>query len=163
MGAARPFRVRGGSLAEVHQKERKLEREVSRQVEGALPEVEVLALELVGPSRFCVFVDHPRGVDHALCERVTSVLRGYLAEYTVDVSSPGLERPLRKAAHFRNAVGRRVAIRTSTDVDGRKRFRGRVVDAGDAGAVLELEGPETVTIPYEQVVRANLIDEGSKP
>jgi ribosome maturation factor RimP len=150
-------------LAEVRQKERKLEQEVARQVENALPDVEVLALELIAPTRFCVFVDHPQGVDHALCERVTNVLRGYLDEYTVDVSSPGTERPLRKAAHFRNATGQRVAIRTSGDVDGRKRFRGEVLASDERAVTLALEGGQEVTIPYERVVRANLIDEGLQP
>src|SRR5919108_1893500 len=95
-----------------HQKEKELQREIARTVESALPGVEVLALELTGKERFCVYVDHPQGVDHALCERVTDVLRSYLDRYSVDVSSPGLERPLRKPAHFANAVGRRVALRT---------------------------------------------------
>src|SRR5207253_2185854 len=83
--------------------------------------------------RFCVYVDHPGGVDHALCERVTSVLRGYLDRYSIDVSSPGFERPLRKPAHFANAVGRRVAVRTEHEISGRKRFRGQVLAAGEKG------------------------------
>ncbi|HJU46589.1 MAG TPA: hypothetical protein VJ689_00540, partial [Gaiellaceae bacterium] len=83
-------------------RERALEREIVPAVERGLPGVEVLALELVSPSRFCVYVDHPQGVDHALCERVTSLLDTYRSTYTIDVSSPGPERPLRKPAHFRN-------------------------------------------------------------
>ena len=79
-----------------HQKERELQRDVARTVEATLPGVEVLALELTGKDRFCVFVDHPQGVNHALCERVTGVLRPYLDEYGVEVSSPGLDRPLRR-------------------------------------------------------------------
>ena len=71
-----------------HQRERELQREVARQIEGALPGVEVLALEFTGKERFCVYVDHPQGVDHALCERVTDVLRPYLDRYSVEVSSP---------------------------------------------------------------------------
>ena len=116
-------------MAQVHDRERQLTREVSQTVEHGLPGVEVLAVELAGPERFTVYIDHPTGVDHALCERVTNLLRGYLDRYTVDVSSPGIERPLRTPAHFRNAVGRKVAIRTETDIDGRKRFRGTVVAA----------------------------------
>ena len=104
-------------MAEVHDKERRLFREVAPTVERALPGVEVLALELAGPERFVVFVDHPEGVDHALCERVTDVLRPYLREYAVDVSSPGIERPLRKPAHFERAVGRRVALRTADEIE----------------------------------------------
>ncbi len=101
-------------MAQVHEKERQLTREVAQTVEQGLPGVEVLAVELSGPERFTVYIDHPTGVDHALCERVTGLLRGYLDRYTVDVSSPGIERPLRTPAHFRNAVGRKVAIRTET-------------------------------------------------
>jgi ribosome maturation factor RimP len=141
-------------LANVHAKERELEREISRAVEDALPGAEVLAVELSGPERFTVYVDHPQGVDHAFCERVTDVLRGYLRTYSVEVSSPGLERPLRKPAHFRNVVGRRVALRT----EARKRLRGEVVDAGQR-AVTVRSGDEAVEVPYDEIVRGNLIDE----
>src|SRR3989441_1300693 len=106
-------------MAATHDKEKQLTREIAPKVESALPGTEVLAVELTSPDRFTVFVDHVQGVDHALCQRVTNVLRNYLREYSVDVSSPGLERPLRKPAHFRNAVGRRVALRTA----GRNRLR----------------------------------------
>jgi len=117
----------------------------------------VLAVELTSPERFTVFVDHVQGVDHALCERVTSVLRDYLGDYSVDVSSPGLERPLRKPAHFRDAVGRRVALRTTE----RKRVRGEVVAAGEAAVTVEANG-KSVDIPYEAIVRGNLIEEAGK-
>jgi ribosome maturation factor RimP len=137
-----------------------LQREVTQAVESGLPGVEVLALELVSPQRFCVYVDHPAGVDHALCERVTNVLRGYLDRYSVDVSSPGLERPLRKPAHFANAVGRRVAVRTAQEIDGRKRFRGEVLAVGEQGFSLGAESGQAVVIPYDDVVRGNVIDEG---
>src|SRR5919206_4260102 len=123
-------------MTQVHEKERELTREVALRVEQGLPGVEVLAVELSGPERFTVFIDHPTGVDHALCERVTNLLRGYLDRFTVDVSSPGLERPLRKPAHFRNAIGRRVALRTAEEIGGRKRFRGTVVEAQDDAVAL---------------------------
>jgi len=145
-------------LAGIHNKERELLNEVSSLVEKALPEVEVLAVELVSPTRFCVYVDHPAGVDHSLCRRVTDLLRGYLDRYTVDVSSPGLERPLRKPDHFRGAVGRRVALRTASAIDGRSRFRGRIVAAEDETVRVATETDE-LDIPYEDLVRGNLIDE----
>jgi ribosome maturation factor RimP len=149
-------------LAQVHDKERQLTREVAQTVEQGLPGVEVLAVELSGPERFTVFIDHPTGVDHALCERVTNLLRGYLDRYTVDVSSPGIERPLRTPAHFRNVVGRKVAVRTETDIQGRKRFRGRVLAADERALSLGAEGGEAVLIPYDAIVRGNLVDEGEK-
>jgi ribosome maturation factor RimP len=145
-------------MTEVHEKERTLFREITPQVEQAIPGVEVLALELSGPERFTVFIDHPQGVDHALCERVTDVLRPYLRDFTVDVSSPGVERPLRTAAHFERAVGRRVALRTSRDIGGRKRFKGEVVATGPAAIRVATSGDE-YEIPYDEIVRGNLIEE----
>jgi ribosome maturation factor RimP len=141
-------------MAATHDKERELTREITPKVEGALPGTEVLAVELTSPERFTVYVDHVGGVDHALCERVTNVLRDYLRDYSVDVSSPGLERPLRKQAHFRNAVGRRVALRTSE----RNRLRGKVVAVGERSVTVQTDG-ESVDIPYDSIVRGNLIEE----
>jgi ribosome maturation factor RimP len=147
------------TMTPIQDKERSLQREISQRVESGLPGVEVLAVELSGPERFCVYVDYPTGVDHALCERVTNLLRDYLDRYTIDVSSPGLERPLRTRAHFANVVGRKVAVRTSDDIDGRKRFRGELVAVGE-GAVTVHTGGEAFDIPYDSIVRGNLIDEG---
>jgi ribosome maturation factor RimP len=148
-------------LATNHDRERSLQREITQRVESGMPGVEVLAVELSGPERFCVYVDHPDGVDHALCERVTDRLRDYLDRYTVDVSSPGLERPLRKPGHFANAIGRKVALRTADDIDGRKRFRGELVAAG-AGAVTVRTNGRSFEIPYDAIVRGNLIDESER-
>jgi ribosome maturation factor RimP len=146
-------------MTTVHEKERSLQRKITEQVEDGLPGVEVLAVELEGPTRFCVYVDHAGGVDHALCERVTNVLREYLREYDVVVSSPGLERPLRRREHFERALGRRATLRTAGDIAGRKRFRGAIVGAGERTVRVAVDGNE-VDIPYEQIVRGNLIDEG---
>ena len=145
-------------MADVYDKERTLFREIAPQVENAIPGVEVLALELSGPERFTVFIDHPQRVDHALCARVTDVLRPYLREYTVDVSSPGVERPLRTPAHFERAVGRQVALRTSRDIEGRKRFKGSLVGTGPVGIRVSTDGDE-YEIPYETIVRGNVIEE----
>ena len=144
---------------QVYEKERQLHHEVAETVESRLPGVEVLAVELGGPERLTVYVDHPAGVDHALCERVTGVLRDYLERYSLEVSSPGLERPLRTSKHFAGAVGRRVSVRTAYEVAGRKRFRGEVLDASEREVTLAA-GDERVAVPYEAIARGNLIDEG---
>ena len=146
-------------MAQVHEKEKELQREVADTVQDRLPGVEVLAVEMTGPDRMTVFIDRPEGVDHALCERVTGVLGGYLDRFTLNVSSPGFERPLRTQAHFAGAVGRRVAVRTSVDVEGRKRFRGEVVDASEREATIAV-GDDQFTVPYDVIVRGNLIEEG---
>ncbi|HEY4620734.1 MAG TPA: hypothetical protein VIG93_03470 [Gaiellaceae bacterium] len=149
-------------MSTMYARERTLEEEIAPAVERSVPGVEVLAVELTSPSRFCVYVDHPSGVDHALCERVTSALGSYLKDFTVEVSSPGPERPLRKPTHFASAQGRRVAIRTGRDVAGRHRFRGEVLVADEEAVTLAfplaVNGSESLRIPYDAIVRANLID-----
>jgi ribosome maturation factor RimP len=140
-------------------RERTLQDEITPEVERRVPGVEVLAVELLSPSRFCVWVDHPAGVDHALCERVTRVLDAYRTQYTIDVSSPGPERPLRKPAHFAAVIGRRVSVRTEPEIDGRARVRGGVSAADDDAVTVET-AEATLRIPYDVIVRGNLIDEG---
>ena len=117
------------------EKEKELYREVSRTVTTALPGVDVLALELTGRERFCVYVDAPGGVDHALCEQVSGLLRPFLDRYSIEVSSPGPERPLRRREHFARAEGRRVRVKTEAG-----RVRGTVAAAGERSFQL-VNGP----------------------
>ena len=139
-----------------HEREKQLEHEIAPRVERDLPGVDVLAVELLSPKHFCVYVDHPEGVDHGLCRRVTDVLRDYLREYTVDVSSPGTERPLRRPEHFASVLGRKVSVRTA----GKTKFKGVVAAADDDRLALDVADGERRTLPYDEIVRANLIDEG---
>jgi ribosome maturation factor RimP len=147
-------------MAKTYDKEKQLTEEIAPRVEESLPGVEVLAVELANPDRFVVYVDHPEGVDHALCARVTDVLRDYLREYTVDVSSPGIERPLRKPGHFARVLGHKVSLRLREPVDGRAKFKGELKDADAEVLTLSIDGAEW-RIPYESIVRGNLIDESS--
>lgn len=139
-------------------RERTLQDEIAPAVESRVPGVEVLAVELLSPSRFCVYIDHEDGVDHALCERVTRVLDPYRNDYTIDVSSPGPERPLRKREHFADAVGERISVRLESGKKNRR--RGVLVEAGADFITLDAGDAGALRIPYEAIVRANLIDEG---
>src|SRR5881275_640340 len=116
-------------VTNVYEQERTLTRDVTERVERGLPGVEVLAVELTGRERFCVYIDHAQGVDHALCERVTNVLRDYLRDYSIEVSSPGLTRPLRRPEHFRSVIGRSATVKTGAEIHGRKNFKGEIKDA----------------------------------
>ena len=147
-------------MAQTHDKERELTREIGRKVETALPMTEVLAVELTKPDGFTVFIDDPAGVDHALCKRVTEILADYQREWEIAVSSPGTERPLRTPSHYRGVVGRRVRVRTGAELSGRKRFKGQVTGADDEAVTVGVEGDE-FEIPYDAIVRGNLIDEGN--
>ena len=146
MGPAGPFFF---DMATTYEREKELQSDIAPRVEHDVPGVEVLAVELASPDRFVVYVDHPEGVDHALCVRVTDVLRDYLREYTVDVSSPGVDRPLRKPAHFARVIGRRVKLRTRAG-----RVKGEVVAADETHVTIDENH-----VPYDEIVRANLIDE----
>src|SRR5437660_1773069 len=131
-------------MATTFEKERELTAAIVPRVEHDVPGVDVLAVELLSPSRFCVFVDHPKGVDHALCARVTDALGDYLREYSVEVSSPGLDRPLRTREHFAGAVGSQVKVRML----GSKKLKGEIVAAGENSVtVAAADGVET-HIPY---------------
>src|SRR3954462_9873098 len=141
-------------LAATHEREKQLTREIALKVETALPETEVLAVELTKPDGFTVFIDDVRGVDHALCARVTHLLADYQREWEISVSSPGSARPLRTPQHFRSVVGRRVALRTGA----KRRLRGEVVDAGEREVTVRTH-TESVVVPYAEIVRGNLIDE----
>ena len=138
------------------EKERQLTTEIVPRVEHDVPGVDVLAVELLSPTRFCVYVDHPAGVDHALCQRVTDVLREYLREYSVEVSSPGLDRPLRTREHFAGAVGSRVKVRTAG-----KKLKGEIVSAEENSVTVVATDGAEIHIPYAEIVRANLLDDGS--
>jgi ribosome maturation factor RimP len=145
-------------LTKTYEREKQLTDEIAPRVEHDLPGVEVLAVELANPDRFVVYVDHPEGVDHALCARVTDLLRDYLREYTVDVSSPGIERPLRKPGHFARAVGQRVSLRLREPIAGRTKFKGDLKEVGADALTLSVDGQDW-QIPYDGIVRGNLIDE----
>src|SRR4029079_18512421 len=107
------------------------EREIQERLSGSDPDVEVLLVEPAGVGRLRLFIDHPSGVDLALCERVTRELTDLLEQYALEVSSPGPQRPLVKPDHFRRFVGRRVRVRTRSEYQGRTSFTGELVGATD--------------------------------
>ena len=108
-----------------------LQIDIEKRLASAEPEVELLALEPVGSERLRLVIDHPDGVDLALCERVTGHLRDLLVEYGLEVSSPGPQRPLSKPDHFRRFIGRRARVRLREPRDGHRSFVGELVGASD--------------------------------
>ncbi|HUB36158.1 MAG TPA: ribosome maturation factor RimP [Solirubrobacteraceae bacterium] len=135
-----------------------LQADVERRLEagdGELAEVEVLLAEVVGGRRLRVFIDHPDGVTLALCERVSLALNELRERYSLEVSSPGVERPLTKPEHFRRFVGRRARVRTRAPHNS---FTGELVAASDLEVTLAAEGG-VVAIPYADIRRSNLLEE----
>ena len=114
-----------------------------------------------------ITVDRPGGVDldeiSQLTRRVSAELDRHDAvpgRYTLEVSSPGLERPLRTPEHFRRAVGTRVAVKTQPGSEGDRRVPGELVDAGEATITVRPEdgSPERI-LRYEHLERARTVFE----
>jgi ribosome maturation factor RimP len=124
------------------------------------PDVELLAIERSASERLLLVIDRPGGVDIALCERVTGLLRDLLESYSLEVSSPGPERPLTKPEHFRRYLGRRVRVRTREEVAGHKSFTGRLTGADEESVSVD-SGDGPVAIPLAAVRRSNLLSDGA--
>jgi ribosome maturation factor RimP len=125
------------------------------------PRIELIAVETPARESLRLYIDHPDGVGLDLCERVTLQVRDLLADFALEVSSPGLDRPLTKPDHYRRFIGHEVRIRTAEPIDGRKNFTGRLI-AADAEAIsIESEGGDA-EIPFDLVSRSNLVPELSE-
>jgi ribosome maturation factor RimP len=107
-----------------------------------------------------VTVDRPGGVDLDTLAALTRAVSAALDErdpiphrYTLELSSPGLERRLRHATHFRGAVGERVVVRTTPGTPGERRVEGVLVDADDVG--IRVDGPDGERhLEYHEIERA---------
>jgi ribosome maturation factor RimP len=128
--------------------------------------LELVHWEAVGPrSNFVlrIYIDKPGGVNHGDCEVVSNQVGGLLDvedlipnRYTLEVSSPGVERGLYKREDYERFAGSRVKLKTAAPINGQRNFRGRL--AGLQGGVVRLDadGVGEVEIPYEQIVKANI-------
>ena len=135
--------------------------EIETTLAGSFPDVEVVDVDVLGGrgARLTVYVDRPGGVDLELCEAVTRALDDLRERYALEVSSPGLDRPLRTAAHFARAAGQRVYVKTDTRLDGRAVFRGRLAASDPAVVSLVLDEGGAVDIPFHTIAKAHVIFE----
>jgi ribosome maturation factor RimP len=139
--------------------------EIEERLAVSEPDVEVLLAELLPDGTLRVFIDHPDGVTLALCERVTGLLGDLRERYALEVSSPGVERPLTKPTHYRRFVGRRARVRTREPrpvgpaAERRaKSFTGELVGVTDSEITLAADGG-VIAIPYSEIRRSNLVEE----
>jgi ribosome maturation factor RimP len=129
--------------------------EIEARLAGVEPGVEVLLAEIAGPT-LRLFIDHPDGVTLELCERVSGHLSDYRERFSLEVSSPGVDRPLTKPQHFNRFLGQRARVRLRDAAGGHKQLTGELVGATDREVTLAA-GDGVVTIPYDQIVRSNLV------
>ncbi len=118
-----------------------------------------------GGPLLTLLVDREDGpVDHEFCRNIAVTVSPVLDEEgfdgMVEVSSPGIERPLTKPDHFRRFVGHEAKVKLSEPVEGRRNFTGEIMSAGDESFSLQLlEGGAEVELPFGSVSRAYLKEE----
>jgi ribosome maturation factor RimP len=132
-----------------------LQNEIETRLGATEPEVEVLLAEVSGTT-LRLFIDHPDGVTLALCERISGLLSDYRDRYSLEVSSPGLDRPLTKPQHYSRFLGRHARVRLRDARDGHRNVTGELVGASDQEITIAADDG-VVTIPYDQIARSNLI------
>ncbi|UCH44632.1 MAG: ribosome maturation factor RimP [Nitrospiraceae bacterium] len=135
------------------------------------PVIESLGIELdelefkrmKGKALLRVFIDRKGGVTIDDCERVSREIEAVLDvedpipySYVLEVSSPGLDRPLRKPEDFRKYSGSRARVITIDPIEKQNFFVGQIVEAGDSDIRILLQKDRTITIPYENISKARL-------
>ena len=136
---------------------------MAQVVEGALPEgSELVEAKFSAGPLLTLLVDREDGpVDHEFTSQVVSAVlpaleaEGY--DGMLEVSSPGIERPLTRPEHFRRFVGHEAKVRLTEPVEGRRNFTGVIERVGEKDFVLKLlEGGAEVELPFGSVSRAHL-------
>lgn len=128
--------------------------------------VEIVTVEVIGSSKspvVRVYIDTPDGVSFKeLTEsqewigELMDELDPFPGAYTLEVSSPGIDRPLRTPEHFERFAGEQAKVRTNGPIDGRSNFKGRIVSADADVLTLELDDGQA-EIPFSAIRRANLV------
>jgi ribosome maturation factor RimP len=120
---------------------------VQQVIDREIEDVELVILEEAGSRRqkiLRLYIDHPAGITHDLCARVSGVVGRALDKadafegaYSLEVSSPGIERPLRKRSHFEAQLGKRVYVKTRVPVEGSKIWQGTLLEVGTDEIVVQ--------------------------
>lgn len=136
------------------------------------PAVAALGCELVGVeyhpsgkhSLLRIYIDKPEGVTVDDCSAVSYQVSGLLdvedpipGQYTLEVSSPGSDRPLFTAQDFERFAGRQVKLRTRFPIDGQRNFRGLLRGLHEQQVVIEEQDGKCVSLPLDQVEQARLV------
>lgn len=138
------------------------------------PVVTALGYELVGIVRLSqgghnvllrVYIDSPVGITLSDCELVSYQVSGVLevndpipGHYTLEVSSPGLDRPLFTLDHFRNEIGHKVRVHLNRPINARRNFTGILQRIQDCNVIIVADGTE-YSLPYEEIREANIVPE----
>ncbi len=129
--------------------------------------IEIVEIQLRGGGKarlLRVYIDKPGGVTHADCQLISEKF-GHLLDaedavpgesYTLEVSSPGVERKLSKPRDFERVLGQKIRVGVQEPIEGQVRFEGKLAQLADGELELETEPGHRVRIPLAQVQKANL-------
>jgi ribosome maturation factor RimP len=142
----------------MREKREELEAIIEAELGERFPDVDLVDFEVRGrPPILTLFIDKPGGVDLELCASVSQSLESLRESYALEVSSPGLDRRLRKPEHFVAQLGNEVAVTMARPIEGRRNFRGTLAAADDQSITLTLEGAGSVTLPLEALGKAHVV------
>jgi len=148
--------------------------QANKQLQAIIePAVTALGYELVGiellsqgkHSVLRVYIDHEEGISVDDCADVSHQVSAVLdvedpitGLYTLEVSSPGLDRPLFTEAHYQRYTGQQAEIRLRSPLEGRRKFKGRLQSVQDGQVVIEVDGVE-YSLSLDNIEKANLVHE----
>ena len=132
--------------------------DVERVLGAVLPAIDVVDVRVLPGGVLRVLIDHPDGVDHERCVEVGRALVSFRERYALEVSSPGIPRPLTKPAHYERFVGREADVRFHAPHEGRRRIRGELLESDDQRVVVRDEDG-ALEIPFAAISRAHLVEE----
>jgi len=132
--------------------------DVERVLGAAMPAIDVVSVRILPGGIIRVLIDHPEGVDHERCVEVGRALAAFRERFALEVSSPGIPRPLTKPAHFERFIGRQADVRFHATHEGRRRIRGELVEC-DALRVVVRDEDGALEIPFAAISRAHLVEE----
>jgi ribosome maturation factor RimP len=128
--------------------------------------IEIVDVELRGAGKarlLRVYIDKPPGVTHGDCQLISERLSGLLDEqdvmpsgYTLEVSSPGVERTLKRPRDFERVVGQAIKVSLRDTVDGLKRLEGKLLGVESGAIQIEIESDKVIQVDLAQIQKANL-------
>lgn len=138
-------------------------------------QVEIVTIEIVGAKKaptIRVYIDTPEGVGfdelasaQAWINEIVDRLDPFPGAYSLEVSSPGIDRPLRTPDHFARFAGEKVSLQTTAPIDGRKNWTGKLIGFFDGSVRILADGSDTETdIAFDVIKRAQVkgtVDFGS--
>lgn len=129
---------------------------------------ELVGVELINQSNYAktlrIYIDHEKGITVDDCARVSHQFSGVLdvedpvkGNYELEVSSPGLDRPLFELAHFERFIGQLVTIRMANKIEGRRKFEGTITAVKENLVILNDENGNAVQLPFDEIDKARLV------